>query len=77
MNASEQEIFEYLKDFRRTLAKQKRTKAFKVFPDRTLAEFAKVRPTELYQMEEIFGVGPKKLKKYGKAFLEALEQIER
>ncbi len=71
----DKEKFEYLKEFRRALAKKKRTKAFKVFPDRTLEEFVLHKPKNLAEMESLFGVGPKKLKKFGKAFLEAIEEI--
>jgi ATP-dependent DNA helicase RecQ len=71
----DKEKFEYLKEFRRTLAKKKRTKAFKVFPDRTLEEFILYTPKNLAEMESLYGVGPKKLKKFGKDFLNALEAI--
>jgi ATP-dependent DNA helicase RecQ len=69
-------LFQQLKSFRTELAKKKRTKTFKIFPDKTLRELAEIKPTELYELEEIYGVGPKKLKKYGKVFLEALAEFQ-
>lgn len=69
-------LFQKLKSFRTELAKKKRTKTFKIFPDKTLRELAESKPTELDELEEIYGVGPKKLKKYGKVFLDALAEFQ-
>lgn len=69
-------LFQKLKTFRTELAKKKRTKTFKIFPDKTLRELAENKPTELYELEDIYGVGPKKLKKFGKIFLEALAEFQ-
>jgi ATP-dependent DNA helicase RecQ len=69
-------LFDRLKIFRTQLAKQKRTKSYKIFPDRTLYELATKKPSALHELEDIFGVGPKKLKKYGKIFLEAITQLD-
>jgi ATP-dependent DNA helicase RecQ len=75
ISASQQEIFEYLKSFRRELARSRKTKPYRIFHDKTLLEMASVRPTELHEMEEIHGVGPKKIKKFGKIFLKALTDM--
>lgn len=72
----DEELFQKLKSFRTELAKKKRTKTFKIFPDKTLRELAENKPTELYELEDIYGVGPKKLKKYGKVFLDALAEFQ-
>ncbi|MBT6325553.1 MAG: HRDC domain-containing protein, partial [Bdellovibrionales bacterium] len=74
-NSSEEAVFEYLKNFRRDLARSRRTKPFKIFPDKTLLELASKRPTQLAELESIYGVGPKKLKRFGKIFLDALSDI--
>ncbi len=68
-------LFENLKLFRTDLAKKRRTKSFKIFPDRTLMEMVEKNPTELYELEDIYGVGPKKLKKYGKIFINVLAEL--
>ena len=70
--SDEQAVFEYLKLIRKNVARNKRTKPFRVFPDKTLLEMASKRPTQMAELENIYGVGPKKLKRYGKIFLEAL-----
>ena len=68
-------LFENLKIFRTNLAKKNRTKSYKIFHDKTLLEMAEKRPTKINELEEIFGVGPKKLKKFGKTFIEAIGEL--
>ena len=36
---------------------------------------AQKKPSKLSEVEEIFGVGPKKLKKFGKVFIEAIPEL--
>ncbi|WP_412463178.1 DNA helicase RecQ [Halobacteriovorax sp. RT-2-6] len=71
-DGTDKTMYENLKVLRSKLAKQKRTQAFKIFPDKTLMEMAAQRPQTLDDLESIYGVGPKKLQRFGKIFLEAL-----
>ncbi len=73
-DGTDETLFENLKNFRTNLAKIKRTKSYKIFPDKTLWEMAQKRPGQLSELEDIFGVGPKKLKKFGKLFLDAISE---
>lgn len=73
---TEQTLFENLKIFRTNLAKTKRTKSYKIFPDKTLLEMAQSKPKNLSELEILFGVGPKKLKKFGKIFIEAILELD-
>lgn len=75
-NNSDQSLFESLKYFRTQLAKTKRTKPFKILPDRSLEQLAKQRPKDLSHLEKIYGIGPIKLKKYGKIFIEKINEFE-
>jgi ATP-dependent DNA helicase RecQ len=74
-DGSDKTLFENLKIFRTNLAKKKRTKTFKIFPDQTLWEMANQRPRSLEELKDLYGVGPKRLTKYGKLFLQALEDL--
>jgi ATP-dependent DNA helicase RecQ len=47
-----------------------------VFHDRTLLALARARPVSLDDMQAVPGVGPKKVAKYGAAFLEVLRNGE-
>jgi len=46
--------------------------AYVVFPDRTLAEIAVLRPRTIGALSDIRGVGPAKLERYGQRFLDAV-----
>jgi ATP-dependent DNA helicase RecQ len=72
---NEEAVYEFLKGVRRDIAKKRRTKPFRIFPDKTLLEMASKRPADIAELELIYGVGPKKLKRYGKLFLEALWDV--
>jgi len=75
VSATNRELFESLKSFRRELARARRTKPYRIFPDKTLQELADQRPSTLVEMEEIYGVGPKKLKRFGKIFIDAIQEL--
>ncbi|MAY67829.1 MAG: DNA helicase RecQ [Rhodospirillaceae bacterium] len=61
-----------LKKLRQELAKARGVPAYVVFSDATLREMCLSRPSNLEQMADINGVGPKKLEEYGLMFLERL-----
>jgi len=63
-----------LKSKRRELAEAMKAPAYVVFPDRTLIEMATSRPVDLDGFSALAGVGAKKLEKYGKIFLEVINQ---
>jgi ATP-dependent DNA helicase RecQ len=65
-------LFETLRSLRKELADAQRVPAYIVFSDKVLMEMAQRRPTTGAEMLEVPGVGPAKLKRYGRAFLELL-----
>jgi ATP-dependent DNA helicase RecQ len=70
--ATDSDLFGRLKALRRELAARQGVPAYVVFSDATLLEMAAQRPTSAPQLLRVPGVGPKKLERYGKAFLELL-----
>lgn len=66
------ELLGALKSLRLDLARERNVPAYVVFPDATLIEMARARPASLNAMQEINGVGPKKLGEYGAQFIEAI-----
>ena len=74
-DGSDLTLFENLKIFRTKIAKKNRTKSFKIFPDQSLMEMSQNRPKSLEEFSTIYGVGPKRLKKFGKIFIEAIEEL--
>jgi ATP-dependent DNA helicase RecQ len=72
LSGDEQELFERLRRLRRTLADEQNLPAYIVFSDATLRQMAQRRPTTPAQFATISGVGEKKQKAYGEAFLAEL-----
>ena len=64
-----------LKELRLDLARMQRVPAYVVFPDATLIEMARAKPSSLDQMRQISGVGPRKLEQFGAAFLELTHDV--
>jgi ATP-dependent DNA helicase RecQ len=69
---ADQPLLSALKARRRALAEAQRVPAYVVFPDRTLIEMVRVKPTTLDAMAQVSGIGAKKLERYGATFLEVL-----
>lgn len=73
---AEPALFETLRELRAKLAKQKRTKPFKIFPDRTLEELIEFRPQSIDELESVYGLGPKRLKRYGQILIDAINEFD-
>ncbi len=67
-----QALFEHLRALRLDLARREKIAAYLIFPDRTLIEIARQRPTSRAALKAIHGVGDAKLERYGAAFLDAI-----
>ena len=65
-------LFAALRALRATIARDDKVPAYVVFPDRTLAEIAVLRPRNIGALSNIRGVGPAKLERYGQRFLDAV-----
>ncbi len=65
-------LFQRLRQLRRTLADSADVPAYIVFSDATLREMAARAPQTLEELSRVNGVGEKKLKAYGEAFLEEI-----
>ncbi len=62
-------LFEALRARRRELAHDQSVPAYVIFPDRSLAEMSRVKPTTLAALGGVHGVGQAKLVQYGDEFL--------
>jgi len=71
-NSEEKELYHELRKLRNNIAKENKVPSYYIFNNRTLKLFAKNKPTTKNEMLKIKGVGEKKLKKYGKDFLEMI-----
>ncbi len=75
IDEADQELWEALRERRKSLADQLGVPPFHVFHDATLAEMVRHRPTDEQAMLQINGVGRVKLEKFGRDFLDTLSQF--
>jgi ATP-dependent DNA helicase RecQ len=66
-------LFEALRALRKSLAEENSVPPFVIFHDRTLLEMVSEQPKNLSELSRISGVGEQKLKRFGEAFLSAIQ----
>ncbi|MER6122893.1 DNA helicase RecQ [Streptomyces sp. NPDC001795] len=71
-----QPVFEALRSWRATQAKEQGVPAYVIFHDATLREIAAVRPKSVTELGTISGVGEKKLATYGEGVLGVLSSLD-
>ncbi|GBF23489.1 ATP-dependent DNA helicase RecQ, partial [Candidatus Gastranaerophilus sp. (ex Termes propinquus)] len=69
------ELFDSLKKLRLEYARAENMPPYIIFSDKTLVEMVSNKPKTMDDMAEVSGVGEYKLKKYGLAFLKALNDV--
>jgi ATP-dependent DNA helicase RecQ len=73
---AEERALAALKTVRTRIAREEQVPAYIVFSDRTLAELAVRRPRSLNALQDVRGVGPMKLERYGARFLAAIAELD-
>jgi ATP-dependent DNA helicase RecQ len=68
-------VFERLRTWRASVAKEQGVPAYVVFHDATLRQIATVRPSTLGELGGISGIGEAKLAKFGRPVLDALAEV--
>jgi ATP-dependent DNA helicase RecQ len=76
LGADEERLLGVLRTVRSTIAREEHVPAYIVFSDRTLAELAVRRPRSLTAFQDVRGVGPMKLERYGARFLDAISKAD-
>ncbi|MCB0644685.1 MAG: RecQ family ATP-dependent DNA helicase, partial [Phaeodactylibacter sp.] len=69
------ELFEALRQLRTKLARQRGVPPYIIFSDATLEDMAQKKPLTDAAMEEVSGVGARKLHLYGEAFMEVIREF--
>jgi ATP-dependent DNA helicase RecQ len=72
LDAGDEDLFQALRDHRRELAQTQGVPPYVIFHDATLREMATLKPSSLERLNEISGVGEKKLARYGTSFLDVI-----
>jgi ATP-dependent DNA helicase RecQ len=76
LGPNEERALAALKAVRTRIAREEQVPAYIVFSDRTLAELAIRRPRSLHAFQDVRGVGPMKLERYGARFLAAIAELD-
>jgi len=69
------ELRDYLREWRRAIAKEQAVPAYVVMHDTLLEELCRRKPTRVSELREIPGIGERKAESYGKLILDALERF--
>ena len=72
----DEHLFQELRRLRKRLADEAGIPPYQVFGDVTLREMARFRPQGPEELLGVTGVGQAKLRRYGRAFLEAIRQAQ-
>ena len=72
---AEEELFELLRELRRSIAKKLEIPPYIVFNDKTLDEMTQNMPITEEQMKKITGVGDKKFASYGQQFIDEITKF--
>jgi len=76
LGVADERLLGALRTVRSTIAREEHVPAYIVFSDRTLAELAVRRPRSLTAFQDVRGVGPMKLERYGARFLDAISKAD-
>ena len=71
-SALDEELFQLLKDLRKSVAREKNIPPYVIFQDPSLEAMATFYPVTIDELKTIQGVGEGKAKRYGKAFCELI-----
>jgi ATP-dependent DNA helicase RecQ len=71
----DRELNEYLREWRRNIAKDQGISAFLVLHDSALEDLCLVEPSNLQELRRVSGFGDKKVEMYGKQILEAIQNF--
>jgi ATP-dependent DNA helicase RecQ len=68
-------LAEYLREWRRTMARENKVPAYIILHDSTLEELCRRRPSNLVELKHVAGIGEKKADVYGAEILQALRNF--
>ena len=72
MQTEDQQLFEKLRELRRTIANEVKKPAYIVLSDKSLQSLAMVKPTNLFLFGNCFGIGEHKKNQFGERFVDMI-----
>jgi ATP-dependent DNA helicase RecQ len=76
ISPADEELREFLREWRKNIAREKMVAAFIVLHDSTLEDLCRRRPKTIDELRSISGMGEKKCEAYGDEILEAFRRFE-
>lgn len=76
VGAIDEVLREYLREWRRAMAKEQGLPAYTVLHDTTLDEICRIRPSSIAQLRTITGIGERKAETYGAEILRAIQKYD-
>ncbi len=73
LNPEQQELYRYLKNWRRQSSSESNVPAYRYFSDKQMEILVKTQPTTMEELKRVSGLNATQLEKYGKAILDALK----
>ena len=75
LDHSDEQAFEALRRHRLDLARELGIPPFMIASDRTLRELASMRPRTTADLQAVYGLGPAKIDRFGRGFLDVLRDV--
>ncbi|WP_175991413.1 DNA helicase RecQ [Bacillus sp. Marseille-Q1617] len=73
--SNEDELFQVLRDLRKTIAKEEGVPPFVIFSDKTLHDMCLKQPSDEAEFLNVSGVGESKLERYGELFMKEIKSF--
>lgn len=70
------ELRDYIREWRRNMAKEQGMPAYVVLHDTTLEEICRIKPSSIAELRKITGIGERKAELYGKEILSVLQKYD-
>lgn len=69
-------LYKKLKNLRLALSKKNKVAPYMIFQDKTIKELSLIKPKQLNELNDIFGLGKAKIDKYGQLILNIINKID-
>ena len=75
LSAKDQLLFDELKKLRKSLAQEQDVPPYIIFGDKTLDQLVALKPLSDFELEDVYGLGERKIEKYGEFIVRTIEDF--
>ena len=75
LSEKDSELYESLRKLRKSLAEENDVPPYIIFGDKTLEQLVAFKPLSDFELEDIYGLGTKKIEKYGEDIIQTIEEF--